>query len=77
MFKLSCGWIFENSHFEGTKYTIKTSSFAGKVKCGGPEGKTVVAHSCRKRKKLIYGTEWEIMVAHGRLSSPARSTLQH
>jgi len=31
----------------------------------------MVAHGCRKRKKLIYGTEGEIVVAHGRLPSPA------
>ena len=27
----------------------------------------VVAHGCRKTKKLICGTEGEIVVAHGRL----------
>ena len=42
-----------------------------KVKCGGTEGEIVVAHGCRKRKKLICGTEGEIEVAHGRLPSPA------
>jgi len=31
----------------------------------------VVAHGCRKRNKLICGTEGEIVVAHGRLPSPA------
>ena len=36
----------------------------------------VVAHGCRKRKKLICGPEEEIVVAHGRLPSPARSTLK-
>jgi len=30
-----------------------------------------VAHGCRKRKKLICGPEGEIVVAHGRLPSPA------
>jgi len=44
----------------------------GGVKCGGTEGEIVVAHGCRKRKKLICGTEGEIVVAHGRLPSPAR-----
>jgi len=44
----------------------------GRVKCGGPEGEIVVAHGCRKRKKLICGPEGEIVVAHGRLPSPAR-----
>ena len=43
----------------------------GIVKCGGTEGGIVVAHSCRKTKKLICGTEGEIVVAHGRLPSPA------
>jgi len=43
----------------------------GRVKCGGTEGEIVVAHGCRKRKKLICGTEGEIVVAHGRLHSPA------
>ena len=32
----------------------------------------MVAHGCRKRKKLICGPEEEIVVAHGRLPSPAR-----
>jgi len=42
-----------------------------RVKRGGREGEIVVAHGCRKRKKLIYGTEGEIVVAHGRLPSHA------
>ena len=41
------------------------------VKCGGTEEEIVVAHGCRKRKKLICGPEEEIVVAHGRLPSPA------
>ena len=32
----------------------------------------MVAHGCRKRKKLICGTEGELVVAHGRLPSSAR-----
>ena len=36
-----------------------------------PEESNVVAHSIRKRKKQICGTEEEIVVAHGRLPSPA------
>jgi len=44
----------------------------GRVNCGGPEGEILVAHGCRKRKKLICGTEGEIVVAHGRLPSPAQ-----
>ena len=46
----------------------------GRVKCGGSEGEIVVAHGCRKRKKLICGLEGEIVVAHGRLPSPAHWT---
>ena len=33
--------------------------------------KIVVTHGCRKTKKLICGTEGEIVVAHGRLPFPA------
>jgi len=36
---------------------------------------TLKAHCCRKRKKLICGTEGEIVVAHGRLPSLARTTV--
>jgi len=43
----------------------------GRFKCGGAEGEIVVAHGCRKRKKLICGTEGEMVVTHGRLPSPA------
>ena len=50
---------------------IKKVVLPGRVKCGGPEGEIVVAHFCRKRKKLICGTEGDIMVAQGRLPSPA------
>ena len=46
----------------------------GRVKCSGTEGEIVVAHGCRKRKKLICGRTGEIVVAHGRLPSPTRST---
>ena len=42
----------------------------GRVKCGGTEWEIVVAHGCRKRKKLICGTEGETVVAYGRLPSP-------
>jgi hypothetical protein len=42
----------------------------GRVKCGGTEEEIVVAHGCRKRKKLIYGPEEEILVVHGPLPSP-------
>ena len=45
----------------------------GRVKCGGTEGEIVVAHSSRKRKKMIFGTEGEIVVAHDSLPSPTRS----
>ena len=45
----------------------------GRVKCGGLEGEIVVAHGCRKRKKLICGPDGEIVVAHGRLPSLAHT----
>jgi len=47
----------------------------GRVKCGGTKGEIVVAHGCRKRRKLICGTEGEIVVAHGHLPSPAHLIL--
>ena len=59
------------SHFKCPKYTIKKVVLPGRVKCGGTEGEIVVAHGCRKRKKLICGMEGKIVVAHGRLPSPA------
>ena len=65
---------FLKSHFTGPKYTIEKVVLPGRVKCGGTEGKIVVAHGCRKRKKLICGTEGEIVVAQGRLLSPAPET---
>ena len=51
---------FFKSNFKGPKYIIKTIFFPGRVKCGGTEGEIVVAHCCRKRKKLICGPEGEI-----------------
>ena len=51
---------------------FKNVILPGRVQCGGPEGEIVVAHGCRKRKRLICGTEEEIVVADGRLPSPAR-----
>ena len=65
---------FLKSHFKGPKYTIKKVVLPGRVKCGGTEGEIVVAHGCRKRKKLICGTEGEIVMAHGRLPSPTHLT---
>ena len=47
-----------------------------RVKCGGTEGEIMVAHGCRKTKKLICGPEEEIVVAHGRLPSPAHATTE-
>ena len=52
--------------------TFKKVVLPGRVNCGGPEGEIVVAHGCRKRKKLICGTEGKIVVAHGRLPSPLK-----
>ena len=50
--------------------------FKKRVKCGDIKGKVVVAHGCRKTKKLICGTEGEIVVAHDPLLSPTRTTRQ-
>ena len=65
---------FLKSHFKGLNILFKKVVLPGRVKCGGTEGEIVVAHGCRKRKKLICGTEGEIVVAHGRLLSPAPPT---
>ena len=67
--------IFGNHTLKTSKIPFKNVVLPGRVKCGGPERKIVVAHGCRKRKKLICGTEEEIMVAHGCLPSPTRSFL--
>ena len=58
------------------KSLIITNFLPRRVKCGGTEEEIVVAHSCRKRKKLICGTEGEIVVAHGRLPSPALKAVE-
>ena len=52
--------------------SFKIVVLSGRVKCSGTEGEIVVANGCRKRKKLICGPKEEIVVAHGRLPSPAR-----
>ena len=65
------GWIFENYTLKALNKPFKKVVLPGRVKYGGAEGQMVVAHGCRKTKKLICGTEGEIVVAHGRLSSPA------
>lgn len=63
------------AHFAGfILIGIFKISFARKSKCGGPEEEIEGVHGRRKRKKLISGTEGEIVVAHGRLSSSARLT---
>ena len=51
---------------------FKKVVLSGRVKCGYTKGDIVVAHGCRKTKKLICDTDREIVVAHGRLPSPAR-----
>ena len=68
---------YSKSHFKGPKYVpFKKNVLPGRVKCGGTEEEIVVAHGCRKRKKLICGPEEEIIVvAHGRLPSPAGTTI--
>ena len=63
---------FQNHNLNALNILFKKVVLPGRVKCGGTEGEIVVAHGCRKRKKLICGTEGEIVVAHDRLPSPAR-----
>ena len=63
--------FFENHTFKALNIPFKKVVLPGRVKCGGTEGEIVVALGCRKRKKLICGPEREIVVAHGRLPSPA------
>jgi len=65
------GWIFLNHTLKALNIPFKKVVLPGRVKCGGTEGEIVVAHGCRKRKKLICGTEGELVVAHGWLPSPA------
>ena len=60
-----------SSDLKALNISFKKVVFPGRVKCGGTEEDIVVAHDCRKRKKLICGMEEEIVVAHGRLPSPA------
>ena len=67
---------FLKSHFKALNIPFKKVVLPGRVKCGGTEGEIMVAHGCRKRKKLICGTEGETVVAHGRLPSPARMIMQ-
>ena len=38
------------------------------------EDRTVVAHGCRKTKKIVFGMEWQNVVDNGRLPSPTRRT---
>ena len=64
--------IFENHTLKALNISFKKVVLPGRVKCGGTEEEIVVAHGCRKRKKLICGPEDKIVMAHGRLPSPAR-----
>ena len=64
--------ILENHTSKALNIPFKKVVLPGRVKCGGTEWEIVVAHGCRKRKKLICGPEEEIAVAHARLPSPAR-----
>ena len=50
---------FWKSHFKGPNYTIKKVVLPRRVKSDGTEEEIVVAHGCRKTKKLICGTEDE------------------
>ena len=62
----------ENHTLKALNIPVKKVVLPGRVKCRGTEGDILVAHGCRKRKKLTCGPEGEIVVAHGRLSSPSR-----
>ena len=46
--------IFENHTLKALNIPFKKVVLPGRVKCGGTEEDIVVAHGCRKRKKLIY-----------------------
>jgi len=59
--------LFCLTRLEFFEITFKKVVLPGRVKCGGTEGEIVVAHGCRRRKKIICGPEEEIVVAHGRL----------
>ena len=52
------GWIFENHTLKTLNIPLKKVVLSGRVKC--TEGKIVVAHGCRKRKKLICGPKMSI-----------------
>ena len=62
--------FLKNYTFKALNIPFKKVVLPRRVKCGGTEGEIVVAHGCRKRKKLICGTEGEIVVARGRLHLP-------
>ena len=51
--------------------SFKNVKTAGRLKCCGMEDRTVVAHGCRKTKKIICGMEGENVVTYDRLTSPA------
>ena len=50
-FFASRGWIFENHTLKALNIPFKKVVLPARVKCGGKEGKIVVAHGCRKTKK--------------------------
>ena len=62
----------KNHTLKALNIPFKKVVLPGRVNCHGTEREIVVAHGCRKRKKLTCGSEGEIVVAHGRLSSPSR-----
>ena len=76
LFLRDAAGFFLNHTLKALNIPFKKVVFPGRAKCGGTEGEIVVAHGCRKTKKLICGTEGEILVAHGRLPSPARHNSQ-
>ena len=61
LFTLPCrGWNFENQTLKALNIPFKKVFLPGRVTCGGTEAEIVVAHGCRKTKKLICGRKGEI-----------------
>jgi len=50
-------------------YQLKQIIIGGRRNFCGMEERTIVAHGCRKTKKLRFGMEGTTVVAHGRLPS--------
>ena len=69
---LILGKKFENHNFKALNLLFKNVITDGRLECFGMEDRTIVAHGCRKTKKLICGMEEKNGVANGRLPAPAR-----